>query len=270
MAVFPDDIEFNESGDGPTVLFLPGSFGTGAGWKPIINELGNRFRFVTTSLLGYGATTERRDNNENTTRQQIHVIDKLFQRIAEPVNIVAHSYGGLCALAHAIEGSIKPVSLTLIEANPLEILKTSGEYGLYANFSNLTRDYFKAFESGDQDAARHVIDFYGGKGSFDAFPARVRDYIKLTTPTNILDWSSGTSFRPPLSDYKNITASTYVIRGGKSHPAMMRIAELLAENIHNSCIKTIDSGSHFLPETHPIELAHLINCHIRELNPPIS
>ena len=67
MAVFPDDIEFIESGDGPTVLFLPGSFGTGAGWKPIINELGDRFRFVTTSLLGYGATTERRDNNENTT-----------------------------------------------------------------------------------------------------------------------------------------------------------------------------------------------------------
>jgi len=266
MSVFPDDIEFNDYGRGPTILFLPGSFGTGAGWKPILNELGDRFRFVTTSLLGYGATSDRRGDYENTTQQQTNAIDTILEKIAAPTNIVAHSYGGLCALAHVMHGSIQPASLTLIEANPIEILETAGEHDLYAMFSNLTLDYFAAFEAGESDAARHVIDFYGGAGSFDAFPSRVRDYIKVTTPTNIRDWSSAMSFRPSLSDYKNIAASTCVIRGGKSHPAMLRIAELLAENIPTAGINTIDSGSHFLPATHAIKLAKLIDSHIRGLN----
>ena len=118
MSVFPDDIEFNDYGRGPTILFLPGSFGTGAGWKPILNELCDRFRFVTTSLLGYGATSDRRDDYENTTQQQTNVIDTILEKIAVPTNIVAHSYGGLCALAHVMHGSIQPASLTLMEANP--------------------------------------------------------------------------------------------------------------------------------------------------------
>ena len=270
MSLFPNNIEFNEFGRGPAVLFLPGSFGTGAGWKPVINELPSSFRFVTTSLLGYGTTSERRDDCEKSMRRQTSVIDLILKEIGEPVNIIAHSYGGLCALAHVIQGAIKPKSLTLIEANPLEILKSAGEHEFYAMFNNLMRNYFTAFEAREPDAARHVIDFYGGNGSFNAFPSKVRDYIKLTTATNIRDWSSAVSFKASLSDYKKITVSTHVIRGGKSHPAMMRIAELISENIPNSRIKTINSGSHFLPTSHPTELAKLINCHVRGLNTAVS
>jgi pimeloyl-ACP methyl ester carboxylesterase len=47
-------IDYHEAGDGPTVVFVPGSCSTGAAWRPVISELSDSFRCVTTSLLGYG------------------------------------------------------------------------------------------------------------------------------------------------------------------------------------------------------------------------
>lgn len=264
MAAFPSDIEYTERGQGPALLFLPGSFGTGAGWKPVIEKLGESYRFVTTSLIGYGATAERRPFGNATMAQQTEVLDAVFARIGAPVHVVAHSFGGLSTLAHALGGKHKAASLTLIEANPFGILRTAGDDALYGMFGPMTQAFFAAFDAGRPDAARHVMDFYGGTGCFDAFPQKVRDYIVAKTSTNIRDWPSAASFAPALTDYGTITAPTLVIRGGTGHPAMMRIAELLATNIPNARLTSIEGGGHFLPATHPGNLATLIAGHVAD------
>jgi len=262
MPQFPADVEYSEFGEGPALLLLPGSFGTGSGWKAVTDRFARRYRIVTTSLLGYGATAERRPFGNATMLQQTEVIDRILDRIGEPAHVVGHSYGGLAALAHAIDGEIKPASLMLIEANPFGLLKTAGEADFYAMFGSMTQQYFAEFEAGRADAARHVIDFYGGEGTFSAFPAKVRDYVMKTTPSNIRDWSSGTPFEPPLSAYQRIVATTLVVRGGNGHPAMMRLAEILAEAIPNARLETVAGGSHFLPATNPGELARMLEAHL--------
>lgn len=151
----------------------------------------------------------------------------------------------------------------LVEANPFGILRTSGEHELYAMFGAMTQVYFAEFEAGRSDAARHVIDFYGGNGTFASFPAKVRDYVVRTTASNIRDWSSGTSFEPPLAAYRALSTPTLVVRGGDGHPAMMSIAEILAETIPSARLETIAGGSHFLPATHPIDLARLVDGHVQ-------
>ena len=258
MSQFPSDIEYGERGQGPALLFVPGSFGTGAGWKPVMDKLGERYRLITTSLIGYGMTAERRPLGNATMTQQTEVLDSVFARIDAPVHVVAHSYGGLSALAHVLHGRHKPASLTLVEANPFAILRTAGEQALFAMFGGLVEVYFAEFEAGKADAARHVIDFYGGAGTFDAFQVKVRDYVVATTANNIRDWSSGASFAPPLGDYGKIAAPTLVIRGANGHPGMIRIAELLSAHMPNARLETVAGGSHFLPATHPSDLAELI------------
>jgi hypothetical protein len=54
--------------------------------------------------------------------------------------------------------------------------------------------YVRSCHNGKLLAARSIIDFYGGDGSFDTFSARTRDYIVATTPTNLLDWWSAWCF----------------------------------------------------------------------------
>ncbi len=255
-------VDFEERGQGPALLFVPGSFGSGAGWKAVIAKMGGGYRFITISLLGYGATAERRPLGNATMQQQTDVLDSVLERIGEPAHVVAHSFGGLAVLAQALYGKIKPVSLCLIEANPFGILRTAGEEELYAMFGAMTVDYFAEFEAGKPGAARHVVDFYECPGTFDAFPQKVRDYIIATTPANIRDWSSATPFEPSLSEYAGIEANTLVIRGGNGHPAMRRIAEIIAAAMPNARLETIAGGRHFLPATHPSELAALIAAHV--------
>lgn len=125
-------------------------------------------------------------------------------------------------------------------------------------FQSMTASYFADFARGEADAARHVIDFYGGPGSFDAMPPKVRSYIVATTAVNVRDWSSGTPFEPSREMLRSIDIPTTVVRGGNGHPAMLRIGELLHEAIPAADLVTIDGGSHFLPSSHPEELAALI------------
>jgi pimeloyl-ACP methyl ester carboxylesterase len=90
----------------------------------------------------------------------------------------------------------------------------------------------------------------------------VRDYIIATTAVNIRDWSSGTPFEPGNETLQSIDVPTTVVRGGNSHPAMQRIAELLHDWIPEAQLVTIDGGSHFLPSSHPVEIAALMRRHI--------
>ena len=51
------NFDFHDSdpgGNGPVVLFVPGSFSTPAAWRPVQKFLPPEYRCVSTSLLGYG------------------------------------------------------------------------------------------------------------------------------------------------------------------------------------------------------------------------
>lgn len=262
MTQLTADIEYAERGTGPALLFLPGSFGTGAGWRGVIDAIGGGYRIITTSLLGYGSTVERRPLGNATMQQQVEVLDAIVERIGAPTHVIGHSFGGLCAIVHAMHGARKVASLSLVEANPFEILRTAGDDALHAMFGAMTDVYFAEFEAGRSDAARHVIDFYGGAGTFDAFPPKVREYVVATTASNIRDWTSARSFQPPLTEFRALRMPTLVIRGGNGHPAMLRIAELLTDTIPAVEMATIDGGSHFLPMTHAGEIASLVEAHV--------
>jgi len=250
--------DYAETGSGPSLLFLPGSFGTGTGWKPVIGHLGDGYRTVTTSLLGYGATPDVRPDGNATMSQQVDLIDRIIDRIGDSPHVVAHSYGGLAAIVHAMTGRRRCASLLLLEANPLGLLRAMGDLEHYGMFKAMTDVYFADFARGDAEAARHVIDFYGGPGTFDSMPPKVRSYVVATTAVNIRDWSSGTPFEPSREALRSLDVPTTVVRGGAGHPAMQRIAELLHASIPGAQLVTIEGGSHFLPSSHPAEIAALI------------
>jgi pimeloyl-ACP methyl ester carboxylesterase len=254
--------DYAETGSGPALLFLPGSFGTGTGWKAVMGYLGDGYRMVTTSLLGYGSTPDSRPDGNATMAQQVDLIDRIIDRIGSPPHVVGHSYGGLSALVHALMGQRRPRSLLLVEANPLGLLRAVGDLEHYAMFESMTRPYFADFAQGDAEAARHVIDFYGGPGTFDSMPPKVRSYVVATTAVNIRDWSSGTPFEPSKETLRSIAIPTTVVRGECGHPAMRRIAEHLHDSIPAAQLVTIEGGSHFLPSSHAAEISAAIRHHV--------
>jgi pimeloyl-ACP methyl ester carboxylesterase len=103
MAALSPDVDYADRGSGPALLFVPGSFGTSAGWRAVIDNIGDGYRIVSTSLLGYGATAERRPSHNPTMAEQVGVLDAKGGRHFLPATHAA-------ALAHLIVAHVASVS----------------------------------------------------------------------------------------------------------------------------------------------------------------
>jgi pimeloyl-ACP methyl ester carboxylesterase len=255
------NIDYDESGQGPTIVLVPGSCSTGAAWRPVISQWQNRFRCVTTSLLGYGGTAERRTLVDSDIRHEAEVLEQVIRRAACPVHLVGHSFGGLSALAVALRNRVPLLSLAILEAPAPEILRQMEEYAQYRSFREMTDIYFSLFQAGDRNAIQQMIDFYGGAGTFAGWPQRVRDYAIETTATNILDWASGYGFRLTRPSLTEMDIPTLVLWGENSHPAVQRTNQLLAQCTRASAV-TIGGAAHFMISTHPEEVARTLEQHV--------
>ncbi|GAC1404551.1 MAG: alpha/beta fold hydrolase [Mycobacterium sp.] len=88
------DIEYTDTGTGPTVLFVHGVYVTGALWNDIIAELGRGFRCIapTWPLGAHSTSTEGADLGAEAAAQRIvHFIEQLD---LTDVTVVANDTGG--------------------------------------------------------------------------------------------------------------------------------------------------------------------------------
>ncbi len=255
-------IAYDEAGEGPTVVLVPGSCSTGAAWRPMMAQWRDGFRRVTTSLLGYGGTAERRSRDDAEIAHEAEILEEVIRRAGRPVHLVGHSFGGLCALAVAMRNPELLLSLTILEAPAAEILRESGEDEHYGEFRAMTGDYISAVEAGETHAIERMIDFYGGAGTFESWPQRVRDYAVATTPANLLDWICAYGFRLTPERLATVMIPTLVAWGEASHPAAKRANALLGRLIPGAATAEIVGAAHFMIMTHARQIADLLAHHI--------
>lgn len=255
-------VDYVESGAGPCIVFVPCSFSSTAAWRPLAEYLKDDFRIVATSLPGCGGTEEVRTPETTSAGLAAELVEAVIARASAPVHLVGHSYGAVVAAAVALRGKAPLASLVLIEANMCDPLRQRGEHALYEAAKQMSDSYIQAHRDGEPDAARRVIDFWTGEGSFAALPPKMRDYAVQTTPANVLDWPAMFAFRHPLSDYAKLELPVLLIHGDRSHPSLHRIAALLSEYIPNARLEKIPGASHLLIGTHPKEIAPLIAAHV--------
>jgi len=260
-------IDYDEIGTGTTIVLVPGSCSTGAAWRPIISQWEGGFRCVTTSLLGYGGTAERRTAVDTSISHEAEMLESVVRQAGCPVHLVGHSFGALTALAVALRNRVPLLSLVIVEAPAVEMLRLMGEHQHYRAFCEMTDAYFRAFHTGESAAIETMVDFYGGAGTFAGWPPRVRSYAMETTAVNILDWASAYGFHPEPRSLAKIKVPALVVRGGASHPAMKRANELLAGCMAKASIVTIAGAAHFMISTHAQEVARAIARHVAQCLP---
>ena len=219
-------IEFDEHGSGPTTLvFVPGSFSTGAAWRPVIRALAGHYRIVTTSLLGYGGTAERRDLDNLSIDTEVEVLAAVLRRVGGPAHVIGHSFGAHVALACALRTDNPPLSPAVLEVG--------GEPALLAQFHSMSDPYIAAWRAGEADAARRVID-----------------------------WLVAYRDRPDTAAFARMAVPTQVLRGALGHAAVQRGNELIRQWLPAASLMTVPGASHFMISTHADEVARLVEAHI--------
>jgi pimeloyl-ACP methyl ester carboxylesterase len=266
-------IDYDECGSGPAVVLLPGSCSTGAAWRPVIAAWGSQFRSVTTSLLGYGGTSERRTAGDPSISRNAEAMESVIRRAGGRVHLVGHSFGGLVALAVALRNRVSLASLVIIEAPAVDILRERREHRHYHAFRRMTDAYFADVAAGNAEAIAAMIDFYGGAGTFASWPPRSRAYAVETMPVNILDWADAYGFPLSKALLATIRIPLLIVRGGASPQAVQRANALLGELSSNATLATIDGAAHFAIATHTSEIASRIAAHVHraeaELKSPV-
>ena len=251
------DIDFQESGEGPPVLFVPGSFATPAAWRAMHRLLPGH-RLVSTSILGYGGTAETRKLDDLDMAHELRVVEAAAARIGEPVHLVGHSFGGTIALAAALSGHIAVRSIATFEANPLALIAARGRHDLFDDARTMATAFEAAHLDGEADAAGRVIDYWGGAGAFAALPPPVQDFCRKTTWANVLDWRTAFAFGAAPADYARLSMPVLLVRGAKAVPSMVEITEALSRAMPQAKTAVVEGAGHFLISTHPAECAALL------------
>jgi pimeloyl-ACP methyl ester carboxylesterase len=216
---------------------------------------------VTTSLLGYGGTAERRTKNDPSITHEAEALEAVIRRAGGPVHLVGHSFGGLVSLVVALRRKVPLASLVIVEAPALEVLPELGEHEHYGAFRAMTDRYFAAFEGGDKEAIAAMIDFYGGAGTYASWPQRVRAYAMETMHVNIVDWASARGYPLTPDALAGIEIPTLILTGTASHPAPRRANELVSQCVPNARFIVIEGAAHFMIATHAGEVRRLIAEH---------
>ncbi|GJL80804.1 MAG: esterase [marine bacterium B5-7] len=252
-------IDYQESGEGPAILFVPGSFSTPMAWRGVQKHLPPHYRFVGTSLCGYGETEETRTLDDLGMHHQTRVIEAVAEKINAPVHLVGHSFGGTIALATALCGNIDVLSIATFEANPLAVMRERSQTGLYETTRRMSEEFESAYRAGERDAAKRIIDFWGGKYSFRNMPEAVQEYCRASTYANVLDWRTAFRFEASMADYAGLNTPVLLVRGASANAAMVEITDALSDSLDNCRTAIVDGASHFLITTHARECARLLS-----------
>jgi len=231
----------------------------------MIEHWSNRFRCVTTSLLGYGRTAERRTAHDVSMALEAEVIEAVIRKAGGRVHLVGHSFGGLVSLSVALRNRVPLASVTIIEAPLVGLLRDRQELQHYAAFRRMTDRYFAEFQAGNREAIATMIDFYGGPGTFASWPARVRAYAVQTTPVNILDWASAYSFPLSMAALAEINIPALVLCGEVSPEAMQRAHASLRDCLNSARLVMVKGAAHFMLATHVDTVSGGIADHVQAL-----
>lgn len=258
-------IDLVTSGAGPDILFVPGSFSTPAAWQSIQKHLPQRYRFLGTSLCGYGETTETRTLCDNSINHEIEILSQITASIQKPVHLVGHSFGGLVCFAAILMGKLKVKSLTTFEANPITLLEEKNVLQ-FRKTRKVSEKFERQYFLGEKDAVKTIIDFWGGRGSFSSMPKVVQEYCRSTGFANVLDWRTALSFKTSSDDFKNWKIPCLIVRGEHANHEMIEITDVLSKSIPDSKISVVTGANHFLISSHPAKCANLLANFLQEID----
>ena len=91
-------IAYEDVGAGPPLVLVHGSVSDRTYWAPVVPALAERFTVMSIDRRGRG---DSGDAPSYAVEREAEDIAAVVDAVGEPVHLVGHSYGGLCALESA-------------------------------------------------------------------------------------------------------------------------------------------------------------------------
>lgn len=258
-----------DTGQGRPLLMLHCSGADRSAWDRIVAAWAKagedaRRRILRPEFFGCGATGRWPGHRPASLDDMADLAESVLQTVAEPVDLVGHSFGGAVALHLARRMPERLRTLTLIEPAAFFVLKDRGSpaQDLLAEITRVART-IQAGAARNTDASRQeamacFVDYWNGPGKWQSLPPLVR--TALAAQADVVSQDFAVLFNEPsrLADCRNVETPTLVISGMRSPAPVQHIAALLARVIPGADRLRIRDAGHMMPLTHAPILAHEI------------
>lgn len=244
-----------------TNVFIHGSYANAMSWKKIIQMLDPDEINIAVNLPGHGGRPDPDDFDNPTLNPEIQSIkDALIKANASEndLHLIGHSYGGVVALGIALSNILPAKKLTLFEPVDVSVLPIFGEVEAASVVIKLVAGQKAAIERSNFEACERVIDFWGGEGSFRAFPKIIQDQMLPLVKNNMRHWVICFNNGKKPAEYNALNIPVTFIHGTRSNSVAKTICTSLNENLPNSNIQVIENASHFMINSHPEECVKIL------------
>jgi len=247
-------IAFQKTGTGAPLVLVHGTSADHTRWAPVLPPLASRFTVYAMDRRGRGGSG---DTDPYAIEREFEDVVAVVDSIGEPVNLLGHSYGGICALEAATRS--KNLRRLILYEPPVQTGQTDKE--IYPSW--VLSAMRELLAKGDRDgvvtlfmrevprvpvhelevlrsvpawqgrvAAAHTIprELDASNGGYQADPAK---FARLTTPTLLLLGGDSPAFLTAATHllHETLPNNRLVVMPGQQHTAMNTAPELFAREV---------------------------------------
>jgi pimeloyl-ACP methyl ester carboxylesterase len=254
MQIGGTQLHYIQQGKGQSVIFVHGAINDYRSWQFQIEPFSRKYCTISYSRrFAYPNMSTGDARKDNTIEGSASDLAELIRKLdLAPAFVVGHSSGAFAALYCAYKNPDLIKSLVLGEPPVLPLLEKShleSDVKLLQEFrDNARKPAEEAFDRGeDERAVRIFLDGVMGKRNFfDLIPAQVRQIIMDNAKSLQGEIEKGMPSSFSINDVKKISTPSLLVKGEFSARFLLRITEILSENMPNSEQATIPGVTHDL------------------------
>ncbi|TQQ79047.1 alpha/beta fold hydrolase [Halonotius roseus] len=236
------EIGFNRHGEGPPLIALHGSASTGESLQPIVSQLAADYTVIVPDRRGRGASG---DGDDHSLDREVEDLQAIVDAVdGEPV-ILAHSFGGLVALAAAPSLTIS----RLVLYEPAVTVGESADPPLSAGVRSL------ADEGSDTEAMRLFFEAGSGIPDVTAMPWWPEHINMGWVDTVIRELEAVEAFELPTLDFET---PTLLLTGEYGPDHLAAGARAVNEAHEQSRLVEIEGIGHLGLLSEPAHVAELV------------
>lgn len=256
-----------EAGAGAGVVCIHSSASSSGQWRPLMDQLADRFRVLAPDLYGSGKSPAWPDGRALSLADEVALLEPVFASAGDRFHLVGHSYGGAVALKAALVQPERIESLVLIEPVLFAFLVAEDPDQPAAREIAAVRDETTAaVERGDAEgAAERFVEYWNGPGAWAATPATRRGAIAKAVTHVVAEWQAIFTEPTPLAALARLDVETTLIVGSRSPDSSKGVVRLLARTLPRLTLVELPGVGHMSPLTHPDRVGAAIAAHLERV-----
>jgi pimeloyl-ACP methyl ester carboxylesterase len=242
-----------QSGAGHGVVCLHSNASSSSQWRGLMELLAPSHCVFAPDSYGAGKSPDWHSAHEISLQDEVRFLTPVLASAGDPFSLVGHSYGAAVGLIAAVANPNRIKAMALYEPTLFSLAEANGTSANdMAGIKNAVAASAQAIDEGDTDtAARHFIDYWMGRGSWDATPAQRKAGV-AESMVNIRRWGHALlTDQTPATAFASLDFPILYMLGELSPRSAHAVSEALIPKLQNVKVVRFAELGHMGPVTHP-------------------